>query len=367
MSYNPHITAARREAKARAKTNGASYQAALEEIAREAGASDWKDYLENPVPVRKQELKDHITTSHEATAPGESRKHHGHQVGKLYDGPIDWDRVVAFNLGQGYLLAISGFMLMAATIALANTRIIASPYVLKHAEISAGLMGLVGMVVAMLMTFAVVIPLSNIVIATMVAKGAKPGLPLRTWVRMWGNVAMRTAFVMLMVGGFVVYGQNLMLPIPPDQAMKAYEEALESKRIAFIKPDTSYMLGTLSRTGQTIGMSIIVIDNRMTPHQFRHRPLPSKLGGETIMRAFGTHPVLRLAGWADCSAGTFNPVRVEVADTVRGPPVQTKVITFKKAWQMTEQSTRSMCASRQMGEKVVSRDAAQNQQTIDDR
>jgi len=354
MSYNPHITAARREAKARAKTNGASYQAALEEIAREAGASDWKDYLENPVPVRKQEGRAQITTSHDVTAPGEPRRHHGHQVGTLYDDPIDWDRVVAFNLGQGYLLAISGFMLMAATIALANTRIIASPYVLEHEQISAGLMGFVGTIVALLLTFAVVIPLVNMVIATIVARGAKPGLPLRTWMRMWGNVAMRAAFVTLLVGGFVVYGQNLLLPIAPDQAMKAYEEALESTKVKFVRPDASYMLGEVTRKNETTRMSIVVIDNRMTPHQFRYHPLPTKLGDETVMRAFRVHPVLRLAGSVDCAANAFRPVRVEVADTIKGAPVLTRPVTFRKGWPMDEQSTRSVCTSRQSGKNPSS-------------
>lgn len=51
MSYNPDITAARREAKLRARTTGASYQSTLEEVARQAGATSWSAFMAQPVPI----------------------------------------------------------------------------------------------------------------------------------------------------------------------------------------------------------------------------------------------------------------------------------------------------------------------------
>lgn len=51
MSYNPDITAAKREAKLRARTTGASYQSMLEEVARQAGAPNWSSFVARPVPL----------------------------------------------------------------------------------------------------------------------------------------------------------------------------------------------------------------------------------------------------------------------------------------------------------------------------
>lgn len=51
MSYNPHIPAARREAKRRARDTGASYQASLETVARASGAASWAAYMANPVEI----------------------------------------------------------------------------------------------------------------------------------------------------------------------------------------------------------------------------------------------------------------------------------------------------------------------------
>jgi hypothetical protein len=51
MSYDPHITAARREAKLRARNTGASYQSMLEEVARQTGAASWSSFIAHPAPL----------------------------------------------------------------------------------------------------------------------------------------------------------------------------------------------------------------------------------------------------------------------------------------------------------------------------
>lgn len=56
MSYNPDISAARREAKRHARETGASYQAALETIARRAGSECWSAFLADPRPLLQAEV-----------------------------------------------------------------------------------------------------------------------------------------------------------------------------------------------------------------------------------------------------------------------------------------------------------------------
>lgn len=51
MSYDPRIAALRRRAKSRSRATGESYQATLDEVAREEGAADWADYLSNPLDI----------------------------------------------------------------------------------------------------------------------------------------------------------------------------------------------------------------------------------------------------------------------------------------------------------------------------
>lgn len=72
MSYNPHIAAARREAKRLAREDGVSHQASLDRIARLSGRADWQAFVADPVPIVTEETPEAVALPGSAPAPMET-------------------------------------------------------------------------------------------------------------------------------------------------------------------------------------------------------------------------------------------------------------------------------------------------------
>ena len=320
------ISDARRRAKSISRANGSSYQSCLDEVARSTGHDGWAAFVSEPRPLPTDNVTDagiaETIVDEDAGRP-DAGGDVGNDLPGIWNEPIDWKRVVEHNLGQSLRGLVIGFMIIASVLAVSTTRIVTIPALQEMTDAGSSVLT---MTITVIMTFATllmigntVIVAANAVIMTIMAHQRRPRLGLRTWTRVWGNVALRGAFAASVFFGALVYGPTIMLHVGPEDVMSTSRDAEDEKRVHLVQMRRDLILGPVRVQGQKASVGLVVIDQRLMPKQFRLHQRSEDPNRMALQEALLRHPVLRMAGILDCRDGSYRVRRLEAADSVRAP------------------------------------------------